>query len=325
MIERPTPSPSLRLHAVALAAALLLVGSAARAAGPGSDRKAPTTPSNLTVTGTTAYSVSLAWGAATDNSGQFTYRVVNKSWGTSATVPGTQTTFTFAQGLLPQQTYSFWVYAVDAAGNWSKPSNTVTATLPRDTTPPQAPQVTLTDIGPTHLSLAWTTQDDDPRLTYVVTMNGLVFSSASSNTSIIAYLLAPETTYTFTVQAHDSGGNWSPVSAPLTATTDASDPNDITPPTAPAGLWGGSIDGACEVSLNWNASSDDVTPPQFIRYDIFDNGVHIDSTTLGYTHVTEYGIVDGPNRFEIVAVDEAGNASAPAALTVDLIGCVSTP
>ena len=37
----------------------------------------------------------------------------------------------------------------------------------------------------------------------------------------------------------------------------------------------------------------------------------------------EYCIVDGPNRFEIIAFDEAGNASAPAAVTFDLFGCVT--
>ncbi len=309
MIGRPIP--------VGLASALLLVGSVALAAA---DRKAPTVPTNLTVTGTTAYSVSLAWGASTDNSGSFHYRIVNRTWGTSVVVPGTQTAFTFALKLSPQQTYSFQVYAVDAANNWSKPSNTVSATTPRDVTAPTAPHVILTDSGPTHLTLAWTTEDDDPTLHYFVYMDGQALSSASAEASIVAAPLPPRTTHTFTVQAKDSGGNWSPMSAPLTATTEASDANDHTPPTTPA-LIGYVLDGACEVILDWDASVDDVTPAQFIRYDISVNGQHIDSTTLGYTQRSEYGIVNGPNTFEVVAVDEAGNASAPASVTLDLIGC----
>jgi hypothetical protein len=84
---------------------------------------------------------------------------------------------------------------------------------------------------------------------------------------------------------------------------------------------GGSID-SCEVILTWGASSDDVTPPEFIRYDVSVNGQHIDSTSLGYTQVIEYGIVDGSNRSEVVVVDEAGNASAPAVATFDLFGCI---
>ena len=78
----------------------------------------------------------------------------------------------------------------------------------------------------------------------------------------------------------------------------------------------------CEVMLFWNASSDEVTPAQFIRYDVSVNGVLIDRTTLGYTRVDEYGIADGPNRFEIVAVDEAGNTSTAATATFDLVACV---
>lgn len=320
MIGRIAPSPSLRWFAATFVAALLLFAPSARAAGASADRKAPTAPTNLTITGRTAYSVSLSWGASTDNSGSFTYRVVNRTSGKSVVVPGNQTAHTFALSLSPTQTYSFLVHAVDAAGNWSKASNTVTATLPADTTAPAAPQVSLTDSGPTHLTIGWTAQDDDPTLSYFVTMNGSVFSSASSNTSITAALLPPETTFTFTVQARDSGGHWSPVSAPLTATTDPSDPNDTTPPTTPA-LIGYVIDGACEVQLSWNDSSDDVTPPEFIRYDIYDNGVYIDSTSLGYTQVFEYGIVNGSNTFAVIAVDEAGNSSAPATVTLELFGC----
>ena len=39
------------------------------------DRTPPTTPTNLHVTATTANSVTLAWDASTDNSGNFSYRV----------------------------------------------------------------------------------------------------------------------------------------------------------------------------------------------------------------------------------------------------------
>src|SRR5262245_62720006 len=170
MIGRLAPSLPLRLHAAALAAVLMLTAPAVYAAP--ADRKAPTAPTNLIVTGTTAYSVSLAWTAPRTTPA--TYRIINKGYGESEVVSGTQTAFTFASNLYPLQTYSFYVYAVDAAGNWSKPSNTVSATLPRDTTPPKAPVLTLTDTGPTHLSIAWTTEDDDPDPIYLFFMNGSV-------------------------------------------------------------------------------------------------------------------------------------------------------
>ena len=212
--------------------------SSAPAVQAAADRKAPTTPTNLRVTGKTAYTVSFAWGASTDN-GSFTYRIVNRTFGTSVVVPSTQTTFTWsASNFNPQQSYSFQIHAVDAANNWSKPSNTVSATLLADTTTPQAPQLSLTDNGPTHLSLAWTTVDDDPTPQYVVYRDGTVLSAQGSTASIIAVFLAPGSTHTFTVQARDSGGHLSPMSAPLIATTEAADPDDHTPADAPRRLLG---------------------------------------------------------------------------------------
>ena len=48
------------------------------------DRKPPTKPANLRVT--------LAWDPSRDNSGTFTYRVF-VSWGSTTTLPQTQTTY----------------------------------------------------------------------------------------------------------------------------------------------------------------------------------------------------------------------------------------
>ena len=326
MIGRLAPSLSLPARAFVLGAALILVASTAHAGrkppSPPPPSSAPTTPTNLRVTGTTAYSVSFAWGASTDDSGVFTYQIVNISRGASITVPKTQTTFTWtAPSLGPNQTSSFNIYAVDGANNWSKASNTVTTTTTADTTTPSTPVMSLTEAGPNHLAIAWTTQDDDPTLNFVLTMNGLVLSSQGSTPSYLVAPLTPETTYTFTVKAKDSGGHWSEVSAPLTASTTASDPDDHTPPTAPPGFWGDVIDGACEVMLSWGDSTDDVTPSEFIVYRIFDNGQQIDSTSLGYTQVFEYGIVNGANTFEVVAVDAAGNVSSPVSVTLNLFGC----
>ena len=59
------------VSALAIQAALAL-GSAG-ALAEAADRKPPTAPRNLRVTGFGHYSVSLAWDASTDNSGFFTY------------------------------------------------------------------------------------------------------------------------------------------------------------------------------------------------------------------------------------------------------------
>src|SRR6185503_5600865 len=85
-----------------------------------SDRQAPTKPTNLRSTGNTSWSVSLAWNPSTDNSGIASYRV-RDNWGREITVPGTQTNVTWKYPAHPPlhngATYSFSVYAVDAANN----------------------------------------------------------------------------------------------------------------------------------------------------------------------------------------------------------------
>src|SRR5918996_5831114 len=70
------------------------------------DRKPPTKPANLRVTFLTPYRVTLAWDPSTDNSGTFTYRLF-VSWGTTTTLPQTQTTYTVL-GVVPENTYSFY-------------------------------------------------------------------------------------------------------------------------------------------------------------------------------------------------------------------------
>ncbi|MEV6367988.1 discoidin domain-containing protein [Micromonospora musae] len=84
----------------------------------------PTAPGNLTVTGRTATSVSLAWSASTDADGVAGYQV-RQGTTTVASVSGTSTTVT---GLSPATGYTFTVVALDPAGTSSPPSNAVTVT-----------------------------------------------------------------------------------------------------------------------------------------------------------------------------------------------------
>ena len=56
----------------------------------------------------------------------------------------------------------------------------------------------------------------------------------TSPTSLDLIALPPETTFTLAVRARDFGWNYSPFSAPVTVTTEAS--TDVTPPTVPTNL-----------------------------------------------------------------------------------------
>ena len=279
------------------------------------DRVKPKTPTNLRVVGNTSYTVSLAWNPSTDNSGSFSYRV-RHSWGYEATVPQTETSFTWTTNLEARSTYSFFVYAVDGAGNKSSNSNTVTIQLPNDSIPPSTPALAVTDRGPTHATLAPAATDDGPYIWYTLFRDGAPIVNATREIPITVYLLEPATTYAFAAQARDFGGNLSAVSSPIAVTTPPANPNDVTPPSVPTGLNEDHYSNDAEINLRWTASTDDTDPQAFIRYDVFVNGV-LSDIAVGRVRSIVYG-VDGTNTIAVVAKDSAGNVSAEATVTVVL-------
>ena len=272
------------------------------------DRIAPTAPTNLVVTATTPNSVSLAWGAATDNSGRFTYIICCA--GSTVTVPQSATSHTLT-GLNSGATYTLRVYAKDVAGNLSKPSNAVTVTLPGSVAAPTKPIVSVVDVGPTHASLTWSSTDNGPIIWYTVYIDGQQATTVNSKWGTFAPL-DQETTYAFTVRARDVDGNYSPMSDTVFVTTNPADPNDHTPPTPPANVTAES-DGAF-LNVSWDASTDDVAPQAFIRYDVFVNDV-LSAVVVGATTAqvdADYGTV----TISVVAVDTADNESEPGTITV---------
>ena len=296
---------------MSLVLALLLAAAPVLAA---SDRKPPTTPTNLQVTGMTPYSVSLAWNPSTDNSGSVTYIIccANVS---SETFPGPASSHVYRAGLEAGRSFTLRIVARDAAGNYSKYSNSVTFTLPRDTTPPAKPNVSVTDVGPTHVSLAWSSVEDGPNVWFNVYMNGSPVRQGVRDTSGTFGPLQPETNYTFTVQARDFGGNVSPMSDPVTVTTEATDTNNTTPPTTPANFTDNGMSfGDGETWLFWQQSTDNVDPQAVIRYDVYVNSV-FDHSLMGHGSTVVYGNAGVFNTYQVIAVDSAGNQSAPATLT----------
>jgi chitodextrinase len=280
------------------------------------DRTPPKTPTNLRVMGLTPYSVTLAWDASSDNSGSFSYIIccANVS---SQTVGQQFTSVRYTAGLEASRPFTLRIVAKDAAGNYSKYSNRVSFTTPPDTTPPTKPVVSVTGVGPTHVSLAWSSVEEGP-VWYSVFRDSTPVLYAVRDTAGVIPLLQPETAYTFTVRASDFANNFSPLSDAAAATTTAA-PDDNTPPTTPANFYGQNW--GCEVELDWDESQDDTAEPFAIQYEIFVNGVLDHTLTLRYTRTIVHGTFNGLNEFSVVAVDTAGNRSAPAVITLNLDGC----
>ncbi|MGI5373165.1 cellulase family glycosylhydrolase [Streptomyces sp. CA-251387] len=109
-------------------------------ASGGGDTTPPTAPgtptaSEVTASEVTSSSVKLAWGAASDGTGVRGYDVVRVSGGTESPVISTAGTSATLTGLTPATSYTFAVYARDAAGNRSPRSGTVTVTTSSGGTP----------------------------------------------------------------------------------------------------------------------------------------------------------------------------------------------
>jgi chitodextrinase len=277
------------------------------------DRTPPTQPKNLRVTAVTAYSVTLAWTPSTDNSGQFTYTICCANVSSETGISGAVSTHVYRAGLEAGRTFTLRMYAVDAAGNYSKPSNSVTFTLARDTTPPTTPVVSARDVGVTYASLAWSSTDDGPHVWYTVFVNGAPMITGTRETSGTIFLLQPATPYTVTVRAQDFGGLRTPLSQPLTVTTQPTNPNDITAPTTPTNLNEMHFDDA-EIHLSWDQSADDTDPQWIIRYDVFVNGV-LSDITVGRGRSIVYGNA-AVNNITVEAVDQNGNRSVAATIVV---------
>ena len=116
-----------------------LVGSTS----PCPDAIAPSAPTNLTVTGTTATSVSLSWTASTDNvavSGYDLLQNANKV-GSSAS-----SSYTFS-GLTCNTGYTLAVTAYDAAGNRSTQATTTATTAACSSPPPSSSDPVIAAAG----------------------------------------------------------------------------------------------------------------------------------------------------------------------------------
>lgn len=300
---------------IAMILALLLPVFGASSALAARDRTPPTKPSNLRVTSLSAHSVTLAWNPSTDNSGTFSYKLW-VSYNFTHTVPQTQTTFSL--GLVPNNTYSFYVYAVDGSGNKSSQSNKLTVTTPRDTTAPTVPVVSLVAVNPTEISLQWTASTDDgPYVLYQVFVNGSPNVDAGQNRSAVVHNLTPGTSCQITVKARDLylPQNVSAPSNVLTATTATVSAVDTAPPSAPGGLYGWDAgDGAREINLFWTASFDNQTSQASLTYEVYLNGAldHIASGDRAILYATSAG----NNIYTVIAVDTAGNRSGPASVTI---------
>jgi Fibronectin type III domain len=309
--------------ALALVLALVVAGPVAAGKKPPpttGDKTPPTTPTNLEAMNLGQTSVTLTWNPSTDNSGSVTYSVYKD--GQAFTVPQEAGTTYTIDWLSPGQTYSFYVRASDKALNQSAPSNTVTVTTLRDTTPPTAPELSGFVRGPSQVALTWTPSTDDITwwtLGYRIFVNGAPATEHVNwywERQVVLRHLAPDTSYTFAVEANDFNGNTT-MSNEVTLTTEPS--SDVTPPSVPTNVRIVESNGACEFWVGWTQSTDDTDPQYAIEYEIYVNGVLSPlAVGAGIDRDFVYGTASGENTFTVKAVDRAGNTSEASNAATDV-------
>jgi Fibronectin type III domain len=288
----------------ALVCALALVFGSVATAAPKPPGSSPKAPSNLRVTAVGEKSVSLAWDAGAGNSSNWWYCVQSSGAGCFRVDPP-KTTFTHPS-LTPGATYTFSVVIVSSNGQRSGPSNSVTVTIPPDTTPPTAPVLSVTSVVPVRISLSWTTSTDNTgQVSQTLYIDGVAYFGPvfGFNGMLIPYL-EPGSTHSYQVIARDRFGN---SSASNTVTQTQPPVNDATPPAAPSNLMFSSETSPPEIWLDWTAASDNLDPAGQLLYEVFVNGTRA-SVGLGNVEDIVYCVDTGLNTIKVRVLDTSGNA-----------------
>ncbi len=217
-----------------------------------------------------------------------------------------KTTFTHPS-LTPGATYTFSVVIVTSNGQRSASSNSVTVTIPPDTTPPTTPVLSTLLVFPTRVHLTWTASTDNTSqvFTTLYVDGAPYFGPFIGFTGVPVLYLAPGSTHTFQVIARDRFGN----AAASNVVTETLPPaNDSVAPSAPTNLTFSSETSPPEAWLDWTAATDNLDPHSQLLYEVFVNGT-LASTSIGLIADIVYCTETGPNTIAVRAVDTSGNAS----------------
>lgn len=180
------------------------------------DTVPPAAPGQPACSAVTENSLTLTWGASTDNVGVVAYDIYHDGNKISEAA-GTATSKSLT-GLQPHVEYRLSVFGRDAAGNVSTSSPQATCTtLPgSDPQAPSAPaDFTTANAAGSSVDTSWTASTDNVGVTgYEVRSGGSVLKTVGNVTSTTVTGLACNTAYTLAVVAKDAAGN---VSAPSNA------------------------------------------------------------------------------------------------------------
>ncbi|WP_167286385.1 fibronectin type III domain-containing protein [Paraflavitalea devenefica] len=268
------------------------------------DTQAPTAPADLTATNLTQTSLTLSWTAATDNVGVTGYDVYQGIVKINST-PVTATFYDIS-GLTTSTTYTFYVQAIDAAGNTSDSGSLTVTTAGRpDTEAPTTPaNLAASAVTQSSVTLSWDTATDNVGVAgYDIYQDSVKINTALVTTTTYTVTgLTALNNYAFFVRAVDAAGNASDNSNTVGITTP-----DTQAPSVPVNV-GTSAVTDTSFTLSWTASTDNIG---VAGYDVYQNGSKINAVLINTTSYDVTGLTQGTTyTYYVRALDAAGNVSA---------------
>jgi fibronectin type 3 domain-containing protein len=209
----------------------------------------PTSPTNVVANPVSCQEIDVTWSPAQNTVGLSSYKILRGTSAANLTVVATRNGSTLLYKdypLSPSTTYYYGIEAVDTSGNVSPISPIVSATT---LALPSAPtNVVATPVSGKQITVTWTASAGGLTIaSYEIfrgTAPGLLSQIAKTNTTSYKDMgVLPSTTYYYEIQATDSGGNISPISAMASATT-------LPAPNTPSNVLL-KVNSATSLSLTW--------------------------------------------------------------------------
>ncbi len=249
------------------------------------DNTPPSTPTNLAATASSCQLIKLSWSPSTDNVGIGGYLVF---WGPSPAsltqlvrTPATVTAYT-NYPLNCGTKYYYGVEAIDTEGNISAMSTVISITTPNPPSPPKS--LAATAASATQVGLTWSAAASGglPVNYYHVyrgtSPTGLSQIVIDPQTSYTDTSVSPSTKYYYALEAADSGGDLSVMSAVVPVTTAAL-------PAAPTNLVVAATSSS-KLNLTWSAGVSGGLPINY--YHVFRGTTPANLTQVAIGSQTSY-------------------------------------
>jgi fibronectin type 3 domain-containing protein len=279
---------------------------------PQPDKIPPSVPPGVTGVSGNPTTATLNWNSSADNVGVAGYYVSRNG----AVVATTASQYYQDSGLTQSTTYNYTLAAFDLGGNISPPSPSVSVTT-ADVTPPATPGgVVATANSSVKVTLSWSPSTDNVAIGSYIVFAGLspaaltqVGRTSATGTTYPSSPLTPGSTNYYGVEAVDTSGNISAMSAVVSATTPK-------PPAAPAGLVATAAS-TTRIGVTWSAAASGGLPIQ--NYHVY-RGTSPSSLSqvaiVLQTAYTDTAVAEGATYYYAVQAADSGADLSLMSLTV---------